>query len=152
MRNHILFGLRTLLTAARVTLYTRQAPTAKSKFNLEPFRVPVGPDRTIGFDDWMFEAGATVERQTEALANEMTALDDSLSGLRETLALISGTAPFPLEATTQRPCEMLHHDSDLFDGEAMPLPPVQDNTIGGEGVFLFDDEPAFGDVGEQHAA
>ncbi|MCF6329658.1 MAG: hypothetical protein L3J02_07660 [Henriciella sp.] len=81
-----------------------------------------------------------------------TALNDSLSGLRETLALISGATVFPLETTTQRPCEMLHHDSDLFDGEAMPLPPVQDNTIGGEGVFLFDDAPAFGDVSEKHAA
>lgn len=151
MRKNILHGLKTLLTAARVTFYTRQAAAAKPKFSLEPMRTPVGPDRTLDADDWMFEAGRAVDLQTDALSSEMSRLSDNLSGLRETLDFISGETPFPVETLTQRPCALLHHDADLFDGEPAPIPPHQENTIGGEGVFLFDDAPAFEDR-EQHAA
>lgn len=152
MRKNILFGLKTLLTAARVTFYTRQAPTATPKFSLEPMRTPTGPDRTLGMDDWMFEGGRAFDLQTNALTSEMSRLSDSLTGLRETLSLISGETPFPVETLTQRPCVITHHDADLFDGEPAPQPPHQENTIGGEGVFLFGDEPAFDDQREQHAA
>ena len=152
MRKSIFTGMRTLLAAARVSLYTKGSPVAKSKFELEPFKQPEAPARTHGLDDWMFDAEVSLERQTSALASEMSTLSDSLNGLREALALFTGETVFPLEATTQRPCNIVHHDSDLFDGEVMPEPPVQDTTIGGEAAFLFGDAPSFDDVPAQHAA
>ncbi len=150
MRNRILTGLRTLLTAARINHYTRQVDTAKPKFSIEPRPTPSTAiqDR----DDWMFEAEADFARQTDALSNEMSALADNLAGLRETLALVNGTAPFPVEATTQRPCAMVHHDADLFEGEVLAERAMQDTTIGGEGVLLFGDEPAYDDAQALHAA
>jgi len=152
MRKNIFTRLRTLLTAARVTAYTRQAPAAKPKFSLEPKRTAMPIAATQGFDDWMFEAEASFSRETEALSCEMNTLSDSLSALRETLALFSGETAFPVHTLTQTPCAILHHDSDLFDGETLPVTPAQDTIIGGEGVFLFDDELAFDEMPTQHAA
>ena len=82
-------------------------------------------------------------------------LADGLSDLRETLALIHGATPFPVEATTRTPCAIVHHDDALFDGEAdVPFIPAQEEISGGEGVFLFGDEPGFQDElpAHQHAA
>lgn len=152
MRKSIFTGLRTLLTAARFTLYTKGSPAAKPKMVLEPWKEPDCPARTHGLDDWLFAPEVSVGRQTAALAGEMNSLDASLGDLREVLALITGEVPFPLDATTQRPCDIMHHDADLFDGEIMPEPPVQDTTVGGEGVFLFGDAPVFEDLPAQHAA
>lgn len=152
MEKRIINGLKLLLTAARLTLYTKRARPAKPKFSFEPISGPIGPDRVIGSDDWLFDADAGLTRETNALSKQMNTLSDHMSGLRETLALISGETAFPVHALTERPCAMLHHDPDLFDGEAEPRPPHQDNTIGGEGAFLFGDEPAFDEMIDQRAA
>lgn len=152
MEKRIRNGLKVLLTAARLTLYTRRARTAKTKFSFEPVAGPIGADRVIGSDDWLFEAKTSLTRETNALSTQMNGLANQMSGLRDTLALISGETAFPVEALTARPCAMVHHDADLFDGEAEARPPHQDNTIGGEGVFLFGDAPAFDETANQQAA
>jgi len=152
MRKHILPRLKALLTAACATLYTRQTRPATPKFSLEP-----EPDYLSGHEDtWLFDAEAVVEAARDRLSAEMNGLADSLSGLREALALINGETPFPIEATTLAPCAILHHDDMLFDGEAeAPFMPAQEEISGGEGVFLFDDAPSFEDeiaAQHQHAA
>ena len=152
MRKHILPRLKALLTAACATLYTRQTRPATPKFSLEP-----EPDYASGQDEaWLFESEAAIEATRVELSNEMNGLAESLSELREALALIHGETPFPIEATTLAPCAILHHDDMLFEGEAdIPFMPAQEEISGGEGVFLFDDAPSFEDeiaAQHQHAA
>lgn len=152
MRKHILPRLKALLTAACATLYTRQTRPATPKFSLEP-----EPDCLSGHDDaWLFDAEAVAETARARLSTEMNGLAESLSDLREALALIHGETPFPIEATTLTPCAILHHDDMLFEGEAeAPFMPAQEEICGGEGVFLFDDAPSFEDeiaAQHQHAA
>ena len=153
MRKHILPRLKALFTAACATLYTRQARPTTPKFSLEPeTRHLPGAE-----DAWLFDAEGAIEGAREKLSNEMNGLAESLSDLREALALIHGETPFPVEATTLAPCAVLHHDDMLFDGEAdAPYLPAQEEISGGEGVFLFDDAPTFEDEifaeREQHAA
>ena len=153
MRKHILPRLKALFTAACATLYTRQARPTTPKFSLEPETRPLPGSE----DAWLFESEAAVERARKQLSTEMNGLAESLSDLREALALIHGETPFPVEATTLAPCAVLHHDEMLFDGEAdAPFLPAQEEVSGGEGVFLFDDTPSFEDEifaeREQHAA
>ena len=103
------------------------------KFSLEPeTRHLPGAE-----DAWLFDSETAVEVVRKKLSNEMNGLAESLSDLREALALIHGETPFPVEATTLAPCAVLHHDDMLFDGEAdAPYLPAQEEISGGEGVFL----------------
>src|SRR6056297_2279402 len=140
MRKHILPRLRALLTAACATLYTRQTRPATPKFSLEPETNPA-PDPD---DAWLFASDEALEAVRIDLSNNMNAIAKSFAELRETLALIHGETPFPIEATTMAPCAIVHHDDALFEGEAeVPLIPAQEEISGGEGVFLFDDAPSF---------
>jgi len=152
MRKHILPRLKALLTAACATLYTRQARPTMPKFSLEPDASPA-PDE---LDTWLFASDAEIEKTRAKLSKEMNGLAESLSDLRQALALIHGETPFPIEATTLAPCAILHHDDMLFDGEAnAPMVPAQEEISGGEGVFLFDDAPSFEEEiapHHQHAA
>jgi hypothetical protein len=153
MRKHIYTRLKTLLAAACATLYTRQARAAKSKYSLEPKRAPALPNAVSAFDDWMFDTDAKLEAERQVLASEMNTLAESLSDLRETLALVMGETPYPVEAMTQTPCAIVHHDDILFDGEAeAPALLAQEDIIGGEGAFLFGDAPAFDEIPAQQAA
>ena len=148
MRKHTLPRLKALLAAVCATLYTRQTRPAKPKFSLAP-----EPEHLSTSDEsWLFASGSDSEAIRTALSKDMNHLADSLSDLRETLALIHGDTPFPLEATTLAPCAILHHDEALFDGEpAAPFLSTQEEIIGGEGVFLFDDAPSFEDeISTQH--
>lgn len=122
------------------------------KFSLEP-----ETDHLSAHEDaWLFDAEAAVEATRTRLSKEMNGLAESLSDLREALALIHGETPFPIEATTLAPCAILHHDDLLFDGEVdAPFIPSQEEISGGEGVFLFDDAPSFEEeiaAQHQHAA
>jgi hypothetical protein len=153
MRKHILPRLKALLTAACATLYTRQTRPATPKFSLEP-----EPDHLREENDcWLFESDTGHETVRAKLSKDMDAIADNLYGLRETLALIHGETPFPVEATTLAPCAITHHDEMLFDGEPLaPTMPAQEEISGGEQVFLFDDAPTFEDEltdqAQQHAA
>jgi len=151
MRKRILPRLRALLSAACATLYTRQTRLATPKFSLEPV-----PDNINQADDaWLFATAEELEAERRELSLNMDAIADSFSDLRETLALIHGETPFPVEATTLAPCAIAHHDEFLFDGEIdAPVIPAQEEISGGEGVFLFDDAPSFEDenTAQQHAA
>jgi len=122
------------------------------KFSLEPDTAPV-PDES---DTWLFASDSEIETMRAKLSNEMNGLAESLSDLRQTLALIHGETPFPIEATTLAPCAILHHDDMLFEGEVdAPVIPAQEEIGGGEGVFLFDDAPSFEEEiapHHQHAA
>ncbi len=116
--------------------------------------MPAQPSAISAFDDWMFDAEIALEAERIELSTQMDTLADSLSNLRETLALIHGEVPYPVEATTQMPCAIVHHDDALFEGE-MPAPLIsaQEDIVGGEGVFLFDDAPDFEDeLATEHAA
>ncbi len=147
MRKHILPRLRALLAAACATLYTRQTRPATPKFSLEPET----DDHAIASDAWLFDAEQAIESARVKLSKEMNGLADSLSDMREMLALIHGETPFPIEATTLAPCAILHHDDALFDGEPdAPFLPAQEEICGGEGVFLFDDAPSFEDETAAH--
>ncbi len=137
MRKPLFTRLKTLLTTARLIVYTKRSASAKPKFSTEP---NPEPEVDAVSDDWMFESEAALTAYTDELASEMDDLASGLSGLRETLALISGDMPFPVEATTQMPCAIAHHDEDLFDGEIALAGTRQDATIGGEADFLFEDE------------
>ncbi|MEL6859879.1 MAG: hypothetical protein AAFO74_15940 [Pseudomonadota bacterium] len=147
MRKHILPRLKALLAAACATLYTRQTRPATPKFSLEP-----ETDEHLAVPDaWLFDSEQAVEAARIELSNEMNGLAESLSDVRETLALIHGETPFPIEATTLAPCAILHHDDALFEGEpAAPFIPAQEEISGGEGVFLFDDAPSFEDETAAH--
>jgi hypothetical protein len=151
MRKRILPRLRTLLSAAVATLYTRQTRPAMPKFSLEPKRAPMGE----ADDAWLFASDEELTAVRTELSTKMDAIADSFSNLRETLALIHGETPFPIEATTRTPCAIVHHDDALFDGELdVPVIPAQEEISGGEGIFLFDDGPSFEDeaTAQQHAA
>ena len=153
MRKHILPRLKALLTAACATLYTRQTRPATPKFSLEPDLDQIQPEN----DSWLFESDTAFESVRTKLSNDMNAIADNLSDLRETLSLIHGETPFPVEAMTLAPCAITHHDEMLFDGEPMaPHIPAQEEISGGEQVFLFDDAPSFEDElvaqAQQHAA
>ena len=151
MRKHILPRLRTLLSAACATIATGKVQPQPAAPRLEP--EDLGSEQTG--DHWLFESEASFEAERVELSNDMTGIADSLSDLRETLSLIHGETPFPVEATTQRPCAIVHHDDMLFEGEIdVPVIPAQEEISGGEGVFLFDDAPSFEDeaTAQQHAA
>lgn len=93
----------------------------------------------------MFEAETSLDTQVNAYSSKLSGLTNSLSGLHATLTDMAGP-------TDPQPCALNHHDTDLFDGEPGVVEPIQDTTIGGEGVYLFDDAPAFEDMPAQHAA
>lgn len=153
MRKHIFPRLKALLGAACATLYTRQTRPATPKFSLEP-----DPDHlSEANDSWLFDADTGIETVRAKLSSDMNDIADNLSDLRETLALIHGETPFPIEAATLTPCAIAHHDEALFDGEPLsPTIPAQEEISGGEQVFLFDDAPTFEDEittqPHQHAA
>lgn len=153
MRKHILPRLKALLTAACATLYTRQTRPATSKFSLDPDLDQIRPEN----DSWLFESDTAFESVRTKLSNDMNAIADNLSELRETLSLIHGETPFPVEAMTLAPCAITHHDEMLFDGEPIAANiPAQEEISGGDQVFLFDDAPSFEDdlaaQAQQHAA
>ena len=151
MRKRILPRLRALLSAACATLYTRQARAATPKFSLEPASTPASEQD----DHWLFASEEEVQAMRLELSAEMNTIAESFADLRETLALINGETPFPMEATTLAPCAINHHDDMLFEGEIdVPVIPAQEEISGGEGVFLFDDAPSFEDevTAQQHAA
>lgn len=145
MRNHAITRLKTLLTAACVSLYTKRREAAKPKYRLEPLSATEDTS-----DDWLFDTTPAFERETRLLSKDMSALSASLTGLRETLDMISGITPFPSRAQTDRPCAIMTYDSDLFDGEPMPDVPAQDTVIGGAGDVLFDADQTM--EAAQHAA
>ncbi|WOR15667.1 hypothetical protein RYZ27_03200 [Hyphomonas sp. FCG-A18] len=147
MRNSVVTRLKTLLTAVRVTLYTKGKRVAKPKFNLEPAQMPIPDDG----DAWLFDQADALQRETRALAADMGKLSGALGGLRETLDMITGVTPFPVAATTEMPCAITTHDSDLFDGEPEAPIAAQDTTIGGDAAFLFE-EYSHQDAREQQAA
>ena len=139
MRKPILPRLKSLLSAACATLYSRQV---KPDLRHEPATPDLEPDDAA----WLFDSEATYEATRVELSNDMNALADDLSDLREALALIHGETPFPVEATTLKPCAVVHHDDMLFEGEVdAPYIPAQEEISGGEGVFLFGDAPTFQD-------
>ena len=151
MRKHILPRLKSLLGSAGAALYTRKVQPQPNRPKLEP----ATPDIEPADEAWLFDAETAYETTRTALSKDMNLLADSLSDLRETLALIHGETPFPVEATTLAPCAIVHHDDALFDGEVdAPFIPAQEEVSGGEGVYLFGDEPAFQDKmpAHQHAA
>lgn len=151
MRKHILPRFKSLLSAACAALYTRQVKPAPSDLKYEPTVPDLGPDD----EAWLFDSDAAYEAKRVELSNDMNALADDLSDLREALALIHGETPFPVEATTLKPCAVVHHDDVLFDGEVeAPFIPAQEEVSGGEGVYLFGDAPTFQDEApaQQHAA
>lgn len=147
MRNSVVTRLKTLLAAVRVTLYTKGQRVAKPKFDLEPSQTPSHDDS----DTWLFDQADALQRETQALSTDMGKLSGSLSGLRETLDMISGVTPFPVASTTEMPCAITTHDSDLFDGEPEAPIAAQDTTIGGDTAFLFE-EFSHQDAREQQAA
>ena len=121
------------------------------KFSLEPKRNAIDAME----DAWLFASDEEMNAVRVELSSRMDSIAESFSGLRETLALIHGETPFPIEATTRTPCAIVHHDDALFDGELdAPVIPAQEEISGGEGVFLFDDTPSFEDeaTAHQHAA
>lgn len=144
MRKNIFISLRTLLRAALSPLYTKQARADKPKLSTRR-------EMEYGYetDDWMFEADNSLDEKVTAYSSELSGLSRSLSGLRQSIAQASGE---PCDTVQLKPCAINHHDADLFDGEAPADTPFQDTTIGGEGVYLFDDAPAFHDQTAQHAA
>ncbi len=147
MRKNIFTTLKTLMTTARTLLYTGQARAAKP--NVSRDQLPsAGPGQTHGVDDWMFAPEVSLKAQAEPLASDMRQLSSSLTGLRQTLTHLAR----PIPVATLMPCAIHHHDSDLFDGEVLPLPPIQDTTIGGDDIFLFDEAPAFDASPALHAA
>ncbi|MEM6534127.1 MAG: hypothetical protein AAF613_00690 [Pseudomonadota bacterium] len=139
MTKRLFTRLKALLTVSRLSVYTRTAKSDKPNFSPEPRSRPVLPEDGAAQDDWMFETASALDQQTRALAGEMDTLADRMGGLRETLALISGEAPFPVEATTLTPCAYIYADTDLFDGEILPETPGQDTVLGGNDAFLFDE-------------
>ena len=121
------------------------------KFSLEPKRNAIDAME----DAWLFASDEELNAVRVELSSRMDSIAESFSGLRETLALLHGETPFPIEATTRTPCAIVHHDDALFDGELdAPVIPAQEEISGGEGVFLFDDTPSFEDeaTAHQHAA
>lgn len=135
MRKPILPRFKSLLRAACATVSNRQVTPEPSPLEHQP-------------DDeaWLFDSEAAYEATRMELSADMNGLADSLSDLRETLALIHGETPFPVEATTLTPCAIVHHDDVLFEGEVeAPFIPAQEEVSGGEGVFLFGDTPSFQD-------
>lgn len=151
MRKPILPRFKSLLSAAGAALYTRQVKPAPPALKYDPASPDLEPDD----EAWLFESEAAYEATRAELSTDMNVLADSLSDLRETLALIHGETPFPVEATTQTPCAIVHHDDMLFEGEVeAPFIPAQEEVSGGEGVFLFGDTPSFQDEvpAQQHAA
>jgi len=145
MRNHAITRLKTLLTAACVSLYTKRRKAAKPKYRLEPLNTGVDAS-----DAWLFDDTHALERETRLLSKDMGTLANSLTGLRETLDLMSGVTPFPSKTQTEMPCAILAHDSDLFDGEPAATLPVNDTLVGGLPDFLFETEQDEGAA--QHAA
>ena len=142
MRKPILPRFKSLLSAACAALYTRQVKPTVSELKYDPATPDLEPDD----EAWLFDAEAAVEAKRVELSNDMNALAEDLSDLREALALIHGETPFPIEATTLKPCAVVHHDDVLFDGEVeAPFIPAQEEVSGGEGVFLFGDAPTFQD-------
>ena len=142
MRKPILPRFKSLLSAACAALYTRQVKPTVSELKYDPATPDLEPDD----EAWLFDSEAAVEAKRVELSNDMNALADDLSDLREALALIHGETPFPIEATTLKPCAVVHHDEMLFDGEVeAPYIPAQEEVSGGEGVFLFGDAPTFQD-------
>ncbi len=148
MRKSIFISLKTLFAAARSTLYTRPNPAAKT--NLSPDPLECKSVRTQGLDGWMFDKDVSLEEATCAASGEMTRLSHSLERLGTTLQAMSDHRAGTY--ASGRPCDIHLHDSDLFDGEEMPLPPSQDTTIGGESAFLFGDAPVYHSTPAQHAA
>ena len=142
MRKPILPRFKSLLSAACAALYTRQVKPAPSDLKYDPATPDLEPDDAA----WLFESDAAYEDTRLELSKDMNALADDLSDLREALALIHGETPFPMEATTLKPCAVVHHDDMLFEGEVeAPYIPAQEEVSGGEGVFLFGDAPTFQD-------
>ncbi|MEM1035471.1 MAG: hypothetical protein AAGI14_01795 [Pseudomonadota bacterium] len=135
MRNPILTRLKTLLAAAIASLYTKRHTAAKPKYRLEPASAP-----TDDLETFLFDGAEATRQETARLSHEMGALADSLSGLRETLDLMTGVTPFPTQALTATPCSRLLPDSDLFDGEPAMTQPHQDTIVGGAADFLFEDD------------
>ena len=151
MRKPILPRFKSLLSAAGAALYTRKVQPIPDQPKLEP----VTPELEPAEEAWLFDAATEYETTRTALSKDMNLLVDSLSDLRETLALIHGETPFPVEATTLAPCAIVHHDDALFEGEVeAPFIPAQEEVSGGEGVYLFGDEPTFQEEmpAHQHAA
>lgn len=147
MRKHILPRLRTLLSAACATIATGKVQPKPAAPRLEPDTL----EHDQISDTWLFESETRFETVRLELSKDMTGIADSLSDLRETLSLIHGETPFPVEATTQRPCAIVHHDDMLFEGEVeAPYMPAQEEVSGGEGVFLFGDAPTFQDEVQEH--
>ena len=104
-------------------------------------------------DGWLFEADASMSNVRDELGIQMAGLTDSLGELRQTLSLILGETPFPVEATTHAPCAIFHHDDVLFDGEVnLPQIVAQEDIVGGEASFLFGDNPAINHDITQQAA
>lgn len=145
MRNHAIARLKTLLTAACVSLYTKRHKAAKPKYRLEPVSAAIDESEA-----WLFDDTPAIERETRLLSKDMSALSQSLTGLRETLDMISGVTPFPSQAQTEMPCAIVAHDGDLFDGEPISVAPVQDTVIGGSADFLFEPDQEF-DAAQQAA-
>lgn len=143
MRKHILPRLRTLFSAACATVTPGKGPSK-----------PAAPHQeldTAEQDLWLFDGESELEATRIELSKDMTGIADSLSDLRETLALIHGETPFPMEATTAKPCAIVHHDDMLFEGEVeAPFMPAQEEVSGGEGVFLFGDAPTFQEEVQEH--
>nr|WP_070958584.1 hypothetical protein [Hyphomonas sp. Mor2] len=142
MRKPILPRFKSLLSAACAALYTRQVKPVAPELKYDPATPDLEPDE----EAWLFESAETCDAKRIELSKDMNALADDLSDLRETLALIHGETPFPVEATTLKPCAIVHHDDVLFEGEVeAPLIPAQEEVSGGEGAFLFGDTPSFQD-------
>jgi len=151
MRKPILPRFKSLLSAAGAAFSTRQVKPEPPALKYDPATPDLEPDD----EAWLFGSEAALEATRAELSTDMNVLADSLSDLRETLALIHGETPFPVEATTQTPCAIVHHDDMLFEGEVeAPFIPAQEEVSGGEGVFLFGDTPSFQDEvpAQQHAA
>lgn len=137
MRKRLFTRFTALFAAARFTVYTKRAASATPKFSFEPEYKPENPNIS---DEWLFASDEEIARHTQILSTEMDHIADSMADLRETLSLIAGDAPFPVEATTQKPCAIMQADPDLFDGEPLYVQPEQDTTIGEDNAMLFDEE------------
>lgn len=149
MRKRLFPRLKTLLTAARVSLYTKRTSAAKPKYSPQPRVRAAHEVGAPSLDDMLFDAKTHMVMQRQKLSAEMARLSDHFSDLRTLIAAVA--KPFPVDTVTQQPCAMVtHYDRDLFDGEPDATPPQQDTIYGGAPDFLFGEDMA--DAGTSNVA
>ncbi|WP_084398182.1 hypothetical protein [Henriciella aquimarina] len=126
--------LKTLLACAGLSSLTRRAAMPKADLTIEPIRRSYENDKGDATDSWLFEA----DSERRAHAGALNSLSSSLERLRKTLSGLAEHAPITVEREPVMPLGAMSFDSDLFDGEPMPVlageQPVEDMD-----TFLFEE-------------